>query len=570
MAKRDFSAWTKEELVEEIKSLNRRKKFGLVWEDRPENTAQELLDFIPLVAEDQTKQLGTPDSDQTNLIIEGDNLHSLSLLNFTHKGAIDVIYIDPPYNRGGDFRYNDDYVDKEDSYRHSKWLSFMSKRLQLAKSLLAEHGVMFLSIDDVEHAKLRLLCEEIFGEKNIIADIAVVNNLKGRSDDAHFATAHEFLIVCARDSSQVQIGGFALDEKQIAEYKFSDEHGSYKPVGLQKTGKSSGREDRPNLYYPIYWNEKSDSVSLERVTNEDFEIFPLFADGREGNWRWGKETFAAKAKTEILVKKQARGPVVYVKMRLNSDGFDVRTTAPKSIWLDPKYDSGSGTKMLDKMFGSKVFPNPKPVPFLEDVLRISTKKDSLVLDFFAGSGSTGHSVLSLNKKDGGQRKFILCTNNEENIAEEVCYPRMKKVIFGYTTTDGIEVEGLGGDLRYFRIDGFPSEITDSTKRQISKLVSPLLSIKEHCFNRLSEANKFDVFGSHRHRLIVLFDDEQILDAAAYVDEHKECKFVIYVYSLGNDDFSDEFTKFGKRVQVHPIPESIINSYTQVKRQLVRK
>ena len=171
-----------------------------------------------------------------NRLIYGDNLLALKALEQEFSGKIKCIYIDPPYNKGSDFIYNDDYVDKEDSYRHSKWLSFMNKRLRLAKELLKEEGVIFISIDDTEHSKLRLLCEEIFGEKNIVGDISVVNNLKGRSDEGFFATAHEYLIVCSKNKEKAELGGFPLDEEQVAEYDLEDEFGTYKLVGLQKTG----------------------------------------------------------------------------------------------------------------------------------------------------------------------------------------------------------------------------------------------------------------------------------------------------------------------------------------------
>lgn len=295
MSKKSLSECSREELLEIIKSLKKQKKFGLVWEDKPEKVATECRQKLPVVKEDVDKVISNADvAEPTNLIIEGDNYHALSVLNYTHAGKIDVIYIDPPYNTGNkDFTYNDRYVDKEDSFKHSKWLSFMHKRLLLAKSLLSEKGTIFISIDDHEQANLKLLCDEIFGEENKLATIAIVNNLKGRSDDEFFATAHETLTVYARNVREAKILGLPMSESSSKEYKKFDSISRYKEVSLQKTGKNSRRIDRPKMYYPIYYNPKTTDFSLE-MRDGYVEIFPALINGNEGCWRWGKKTFFQK------------------------------------------------------------------------------------------------------------------------------------------------------------------------------------------------------------------------------------------------------------------------------------
>ena len=570
MAVSDYESWTKDDLISEIQKLNRRKKYGLVWEDNAEDVAIELQENLPVLEQIKSRLVGSEKEGFSHLLVEGDNLHALHTLNYTHANSIDLIYIDPPYNRGRDFKYNDNYVDKEDSYRHSKWLSFMSKRLTLARNILKDTGLIFISIDETEHPRLRLLCEEIFGEANLVGDLSVVNNLKGRSDQGFFATAHEFLLVCAKNRDLATLGGFPLDEDQIAEYDKTDERGNYKLVGLQKTGKSSLREDRPNLYYPIYWNEAKNSVSLKRTSKSDYEIFPIFTNGVEGNWRWSRETFEANASTEIEVKLQKRGPNVYVKMRLDGvdDSSEERTRKPKSLWLNPKYDSGSATTALRKMFGEKVFDNPKPIPFLQDILQIASDENSTILDFFAGSGSTGEAVLRMNNSDNGKRKFILVTNNEEKICEEVTYPRLSKVIKGYVDTSGEKVVGTGGTLRYFKTKLVQSKPTDANKFFITRQATGALCIKEACFNDLEENSSFAFYDSPTKMLGILFDATKMAEFKKFLrSTDKDAS--VYVFSLGNDDFAEEFIEFGGRVTTHPIPKALLNAYMRAQKALVR-
>ena len=327
-----------------IELVNTKKKYGLVWENKPEDVEEQLRTQLPVLKEVLERRIKTeprlpnlkegqnilaslkvttlfPELENkdnqinhssvnglenkveapNHILIEGDNLHALTALTFTHEGKIDVIYIDPPYNTGNkDFKYNDSFVDKEDNYRHSKWLSFMDKRLRIAKRLLSEKGVIFISIDNNEQAQLKLLCDEVFYEFNLVGNVSVVNNLKGRSDEKYVATAHEFVLIYKK--GDFETNGVIAPDEYISDYKLIDSKGKYRLLGLRKRGDNSLREDRPNLFYPIYYDQPLNKWSLDEneIVNHKI-IIPKLSNGKEGNWRWGKETLL-KRKDEIVIQ----------------------------------------------------------------------------------------------------------------------------------------------------------------------------------------------------------------------------------------------------------------------------
>lgn len=433
-----------------------RERFGLFWpgKKRALRAAQEPSSatlkpqFEKSVNWDSTK----------NVFIEGDNLEVLKVLQKNYHGKVKTIYIDPPYNTGQDFVYPDNYKEGLDSYLewtrqvseegkklntnsetegryHSNWLNMMYPRLKLARNLLTEDGIIFISIDHHEHANLTRLCAEVFGEANVLGSVSIVNNLKGRSDDEFFATANEFLVACSRSSLNASIYGFSTGDDYKAEFKFSDAISNYKEVGLRKTGKNSRREDRPNLFYPIYYNAKEAKFSLEKKSGW-IEIYPVDSIGAEGNWRWGKDTFTQNKDTELVAREVGGKWNVYVKMRDVVDG-EARTVRPKSIWIDPKYDTAGGSRAVKELFkGENYFDNPKPVEFLKDVLTIGSRKDSIVLDFFAGSGSTAQAIMDQNALDGGTRRFILVQLPEPTPEESAARAS------GYQTISALTVERL--------------------------------------------------------------------------------------------------------------------------------
>jgi adenine-specific DNA-methyltransferase len=403
-----------------------KEGFGLRWPGR--HDAIRFANAPSLGTLSPDRQASSDFDISKNLIIESDNLEALKLLRKSYQGRIKLIYIDPPYNTGNDFVYEDDFSDsirnyliqtgqidsqgrrtstnsETDGRTHSNWLNMMAPRLYLARSLLKEDGLFFMSIDRTEHSNLRRLGEEVFGANNLIGDIAVVNFLGGRSDSSHFATAHESLLVFAKNADRAVVGGFELTPDQIAEYKMKDSKGPFKPETLRKRGSDSRREDAPSLFYPIYWSVRVNSLSLDRTSPDDVEILPHLSDGSEGNWRWGKEKFQKEGESELIVIQTNGRPTIYVKQRLIDEFGRARVSKPKSIWLETKYNSGAGTRLINEL--DIPFTNPKPLGFIQDIIRIGSTGNDIVLDFFAGSGTTAHAVMAQNVADGGSRRFIL-------------------------------------------------------------------------------------------------------------------------------------------------------------------
>ena len=546
------------------KELKKRKKYGLVWEDKPEDVAVMCKEKLPVLKEVKSKEIITDKEKPVNLLVEGDNYHALSVLNYTHAKKVDVIYIDPPYNTGNkDFIFNDRYVDKEDAYRHSKWLSFMEKRLKLVKNLLKDTGVIFVSIDKNELAQLKLLLDspDLFGEKNMLGIISVINNFKGRSDDKFFATSNEFLLVYARYESKATIKGFELTDEQLEEYDEEDDISRYKTISLRKTGKGWRKKDRPNMFYPIFYNEKTGEISLD-YRKGFIEILPI-TKGELGRWRWHKNTFLKNYKLgNVIIKKNRNGQYdVFEKMR-PTIGDIARTTIPKTIWYKPEYDTGSAGRFLKNILLREAFDNPKSVFFLKDILKISTDKNSLVLDFMAGSGTTGHAVLELNQEDGGNRQFILVTNNENNICTDVCYPRIKKVIQGYKNLKGEQVEGLGGNLKYFKTDFVDAEPIDKNKIKLTKQATEMLCIKEGTFDLVQDRGSFKIFKNSTHYTGIIFDQSAIPEFKEAIKDIKG-RFSVYIFSLGDETFEDEFQDIKQKVKLSPIPEVILRVYRRI-------
>lgn len=554
MAKRDYSAWSKEELIQELDQLRRRKRFGLVWEEQPEDQLEQLTSSFPLVVPDKKRKI-TNGAGNTNLLIEGDNLYSLTLLNFSHKEKVDLIYIDPPYNRGlEDFKYNDNYVNPDDSFRHSKWLSFMHKRLTLAKSLLKASGAIFISIDSNEFAQLKLLCDEIFGERNFIGVLIWRKKEGGGQTDDYFVTEHEYILGYAKSPSYKWHDEIVpLDDSG---FNHSDEKGKFKAVKLAKWGNTSRRQDRPTMHYPI-------------TAPDGSKNYPIAPDGGEGRWRFAKKSMEGLIAND-LVHWVERGDVWVPYQKIYFSEGDVKVVKERSILFDLA-STGDGTNELTQIFGKKdVFENPKPVRLIEFLLERATHKDAVVLDFFAGSGTTGHGVLAMNAIDGGKRKFVLCTNNEDGIAETVTYPRIKTVMNGYKDTKGKLVDGLGGNLEYLKIASMSSASTDSNKRKLSKSATHLLCIKEECFEEELATESLSIYKGNEKSLAILLDPDEMNGLKSLIELQDREHFVVYVFSLGGDLFDDEFQEFGNRVSVKPIPESLLNSYNHVMRLLSRK
>lgn len=433
------------------------KRYGLVWEEHEEAVDVMMRDNIPVFTEVKEREICMVPGEDYNFLLEGDNLHSLHLLEKTHKGRIQMIYIDPPYNTGNkDFTYDDMLIDGMDGYRHSKWLSFIALRLKLAKALLTEEGLIFISIDDNEMANLKLLCDEIFGEVNYVANIIVKSNPRGSQSKKEIASLNEYILVYAKDIRYSAIIGHKLTDDMVSEYKCSDAKGAYRLLGLRQRGGFWRASERPNLFYPFYVNTKNASISLIEDKSHNTAIYPIQpSTGEKGTWRWSKEK--AEKEIELLVAKEVkRGQEIvwdiYQKDYMGSDG-GIRRTKAKSLWDEKEVNYQNAANELKDIFGISPFTYAKPSYLIKRAMEmIDFSKNSIVLDFFAGSGTTAQAVLELNKEDGGQRKFILCTNNENNICEEITYQRIKTVITG-KRQDGSEYsEGIPANLKYYHTD----------------------------------------------------------------------------------------------------------------------
>lgn len=552
--------YTKDELIEIIKNLKRRKKFGLVWEDKPEEIVRQVEAELPVIEEVPERAIEKLKDAPTNFVIEGDNYHSLSVLNYTHTGKVDVIYADPPYNTGSNtWVYNNRIVDSNDTYRHSKWLTFMRERLTLAKQLLKETGIITVTIDDYELFTLGMLMDEIFGEENKVGVLAVENNPRGRTANRFYATSHEYYVVYAKNAKLATISNLPLTEEQKKVFKYEDEISPYRMRGMRKSGADSRRKDRPKQFYPIYINPETLQGSLEKHDGWD-EILPIDNTGSERVWIIGTERckeFLEDGTIIINKAKSGSGYSLFVKDRIKA-GRKART-----VWVDPRYDTSShGATLLLKMFGEKVFDYPKSLWAVRDFLYTAAgeNKEALILDFFAGSGTTGHAVLELNKEDGGKRQFILCTNNENGIAENVTYPRVKNVIDGYS-----KYEGIKSNLRYFKTALVSKQQTDDqTRIELVARSTDMICLREDTFEMVIDTKLFKVFGNTDHYAAIVFEPDAIVllkDALAKLDDDKPIH--IYVFSLSNDTYESDFTDIEREHELRPIPESILEVYRRI-------
>lgn len=393
-----------------------------------------------------------------NLYIEGDNLEVLKLLQKSYLGKVKMIYIDPPYNTGNDFVYHDDFAMSADEYAeasgvvdelgnkyiknmdsngrfHSDWCSMMYSRLMVARSLLSEDGVIFISIDDNEVENLRKICDEVFGESNKIAQLVIENNPRGRQSDAFFATSHEYLLCYAGNIDSATINGMSLSEKQKAEYKYEDEIGRYRLLGLRQRGVASLREDRPEMFFPIWVNPEDSSISLTYV--EDWEeVIPKKSDGREGRWMWGKQKCINESNRLVAKLVSTRREFdIFVKDYLNKDG-EQRTRKYKTIWSDKILNNQIGTQEVKAILGGDYMSFPKSTEYIKTIIQTGTSSSSLILDFFSGSATTAHAVMQLNAEDGGNRQYIMVQLPEETPEDS----EAKKA--GYNTIPDIAKERI--------------------------------------------------------------------------------------------------------------------------------
>lgn len=529
--------------------LRENKTYGLVWEDKPEDVEERLRDELPILTEVPERAIISEDKNAPNhILIEGDNLEALATLAYTHEGKIDVIYIDPPYNTGNkDFIYNDSYVDKEDSYRHSKWLSFMNRRLKIAKKLLSDRGIIFISIDDNEQAQLKLLCDEVFGNKNFVADLIWSNQEGGGSSDSKlFRIKHEHIIVFSKDISQLDIKGVDITNED--RYKEEDEYSKVRgKYYLQKLGMGS-------ILY-------SESLNYPIIAPDGSEIYPSDNNnGKKACWRWSKEKLNWGIENGFIVIKKSKNIwTVYTKQYLNCDNngeIIIRTQRPLGI-ID-KFSSTQAAKFLESIGLSKLFNYSKPTDLIKYLIDRFVDFNPIILDFFAGSGTTLHATMQLNAEDGGHRQCILVTNNENNICEEVTYERNRRVIQGYTNSKGEEVAGLTkNNLRYYRTGFVGRSRSMQNMRKLVNLATDMLCIKENLY---AEQNTFGgqktykgifrYFDDGKKQMLVIYREEaidELVDIIYELDITQPIK--IYVFSPSEDPWEGSFDDVSDKVEL---------------------
>lgn len=498
-----------------------KKKYGLIWEEHEERVDKELETKIPVFEEIKEKEIVSDPIDKFNFLLEGDNLHSLYLLEKTHKEKIDVIYIDPPYNTGKeDFVYNDKMVDTLDGYIHSKWLSFMEKRLKIAKKLLKKDGIIFISIDENEISQLKMLCDEIFGENNRLSThhIKVRYDNKSLNEDNDWQPVMEYILIYANNkllfkankpSEPYDLSKFCYEIKELTPGK-KIEIGK-KNVTIFKDGEWSIEKKEENIdLLKETW--ASGSIVKQNGTAAEF-LSKYLIDRKEvdglnvlykidnmGEDGLGYRYVTGPKKIEAIRGKFYSGVPIDRRNDIMNNGFSSKTR-PIANYYDYSGDFGN-----IRHEGNIGFNNgKKPVKMLKELINYHTNKDATILDFFAGSGSTAHAVLELNKEDGGNRKFILCTNNENNICENITYQRIKNVNDGYA-----KYLPLSTNLKYYkcsyipRINSDEENLNENLMKNIKNLIQlengiEIDNIKVQVY---LDENSFDYFTNNKELLEV--------------------------------------------------------------------
>ena len=507
------------------------KKYGLVFEEHREEIDEVLDTHTPVLTEDE--DLFIDNGGQMNFLIEGDNLASLKLLEKTHKGKIDLIYIDPPYNTLSEgFIYSDVQIDKNDTFQHSKWSSLIYHRLKLSKKLLSNKGVIFISIDDNELYSLKFLCDDVFGADNYISTIAVIVKPEGRRYGA-FAKTHEYILVYANDINNIELNEI---EVEGAEYKYYDELGGFNLKGLRNRNvQAFNSTNRPNLRYPFYVdieNPNKDGLCIVSTEPQNgfIEVWASTVDGLESVWRWGKETATTKINELVAYRGKDNEIRIFQKERK-------LTQTAKTIWDGKEFISQKGTKEIQAILGKGKFDFPKPLELISRVVKIGSNENTTILDFFAGSGTTGQAVMKLNAEDGGNRRYILCTNNENNICRDVTYERIKRVI---------DKEGYEASLKYYKVDYIPVsermyyEYADELLRHIRELVE-----LENGVNFTNNAE-----------IAIVLTEEELEDFISNIEDFSKCKKLYMGHDLLPTEEQEQAISL-RKIEVNIIPDYLL-------------
>lgn len=559
----NYNDLTKEELIKILEeNENNSGKYGLIWdkEKEPEKIVDECDKYIPVLYEVFEKQLNK--DDKNNLLIEGDNFHSLSVLNYTHKEKIDVIYIDPPYNTGNkDFMYNDNFIDLEDGYKHSKWLNFMEKRLKLAKNLMRDNGIIFISIDDREQAQLKLLCDKIFSENNFIGNIIWHKKTQPSFLTNELITVTEYVLVYRKTKTKIEFFGSYSDINKAIEMLNLPN----KPCDriFKKENVCIANGFTGHIEKGEYGNGE-----LKVILHDDLDVVNGIPDKdvlMTGRFKWGQDK---------IDKALIEGGVIHFKSLktlratlIRGIGAEASIKPPINLLSKTINDMATNTDASNELKvlfdGVNPMSYPKPTKLIKYLINSVTfcRKNAVILDFFAGSGTTGQAVLELNKEDGGHRQFILCTNNEGNICTEITYPRLKKVINGYK-----EFEPLGGGLKYYKTDFVEnSNNRDQLYFDLTEKCIPMMCIKDNNFVEYKITDEYKIYTnsdktSYSCVYYSLFGDkeDEFVKELEKINGFKS----IYKFSLGETVDTSLF-KNVKDYTIEAIPYKIVELYKRI-------
>lgn len=579
--------------IERLKNAVKKQRFGLVWMDVPEAFDDDVENKLPILKEVSDLAIKNDDGKPAHILIEGDNYHALTCLNYTHKGKIDVIYIDPPYNTGSDgFRYRDKRiidkfpdgteVPRDHPFRHSYWLSFLRKRLELARGLLKDDGVIFISIGEDEYAQLKLLCNDVFGESNQITDFIWEKTQHfGRQKINYYSNADYVLSyakqLTSRKLKELFVEKIKTEHEDAPLYNASNSINTLrfppqKVIFNIPDGKySSTLDNKYKLIKPITVKKKKNNSELILRFKSRWSQATIDKEIIKGTTFWVKsDNFAIRAIYHSgKTSKESPKQILFTNSRnefsaVSRFGVKVGT-------------SEEGSSELKEIIGSQeVFQYPKPKSLIHYLISIiydhqhDVYKDNLiVLDFFAGSGTTGHAVLEMNEKDKGQRQFILCTNDEKKICSKVCYPRLKKVMHGYKNSKNLKINGLGSSLKYYRTDFVGKNIiynvSDQDKIELALNAGELLAIAENTLELIKQNKYYQLFESNNaEKYTAVYFREELDKFQEFIDmvEKLNKSTTIYVFSWGEDEFSEDFEYMG-HVKVKTIPQPILEVYKNI-------
>ena len=544
---------SKQELLDLLNVYQTRKKYGLVWE---EDNSREHFEFdnnqiLPILEEVKSERIVSKVKKQPNYLIEGDNYYGLSTLRFTHSSKIDFIYIDPPYNTGNkDFKYNDVFVEKDDVFRHSKWLSFMNKRLRIAKELLKDTGIIFVSIGEDEQANLKLLMDNIFGENNFVETFIWESIFRPSNLGKSVRRNSEYVLCYVKSKSD----DFSLAQKsQEAQGEASLTQNNNKPRTLKFPANYVQIKLEDGTYKKGKYGDiemLDDLIVKGGLAIKEFRI--------NGKLKWKQEYLDSEVEKNVTLMIKTKSFIPYYRK-------DYQETVLRPTKIIPREVVGdvlSANAELKRIFGDSVFDYPKPTSLIKYLISIcSLSDDAVILDYFAGSGTTGDAVLQLNKEDNGNRSFILITNNENRICEDVTYPRVKKVIKGYINNSGDKVDGLDGNLNYFRTRFLRKTLnSDEMKIRIMDNCVDLLCFKEGVFDELTNPSlDFKLFSSGDRLLGIYnsFDYSGLQELREVMNKQSHSKKKVYVFTFDNSGLNpNDFLDWGN-IELEPIPQKIL-------------